>query len=57
MNLSTIFTEIERVDPEIYERVDERRSVIKNFLRGTTRLATTAVPVALGGLFNKAYGQ
>ncbi|GAA4054234.1 hypothetical protein GCM10022409_46600 [Hymenobacter glaciei] len=57
MNLSTIFDEIERVDPEIYDRVDARRGVIKNFLRGTTRLAAAAVPVALGGLFNKAYGQ
>lgn len=57
MNIARIFAEIERVDPEIYDRVDERRGVIKNFMRGTSRLAAAAVPVALGGLFNKAYGQ
>lgn len=57
MNIASIFAEIERVDPEIYDRVDERRGVIKNFLRGSSRLAAAAVPLALGGLFNKAYGQ
>lgn len=57
MNLATILAEIERVDPEFYGRVDPRRSVIANFLRGGARLATAAVPLALGGLFNKAYAR
>ncbi|GAA3969469.1 ferritin-like domain-containing protein [Hymenobacter antarcticus] len=57
MNLSNLFNEIESVDPEIYDRMDARRGVINRFARVGTRLATAAVPVALGGLFNKAYGQ
>ena len=57
MNLSNLFDEIARVDPEIYDRVDARRGVINRFLRVGSRLAAAAVPVALGGLFNKAYGQ
>ena len=37
--------------------MDARRGVISRFLRVGSRLAAAAVPVALGGLFNKAYGQ
>ena len=54
MNFSNILSEIERLDPEVYERTSERRSVIKNMTR-TVGLA--ALPFALGSLFNKAYGK
>lgn len=57
MNFSNILKEIENVDEEIYERVDERRNVVKNFLRFGSKLALVSVPVALGGLFTKAYGK
>ena len=57
MNLSNLFAEIERLDPEFYDRVDERRGVINRFVRGGARLAAAAVPMALGGLLNKAYGR
>ena len=57
MNLTNLFDEIARVDPEVYDRVDARRGVINRFARVGSRLAAAAVPVALGGLFNKAYGQ
>ena len=54
MNFSNILSHIAEVDPEVYERTSQRRSVIKNWMRGVT-LAT--LPLALGSLFNKAYGQ
>ncbi len=57
MNFSNILEEIESVDEEIYERTDERRKVIKNLLGSASRIALSAIPVALGGLLNKAYGK
>ncbi len=54
MNFSNILSEIEKLDPEVYERTSQRRSVIKNMTR-TVGLA--ALPFALGSLFNKAYGK
>lgn len=57
MNLHNIITEIEKVDPEVYERLDTRRNSMKQFARAGRMLALTAVPLALGSLFKKAYGQ
>lgn len=57
MNLPNILNEIENIDPEIYQRVDKRRNVIKNFMQLGSKLTLAAVPLALGGLFNKAYGK
>lgn len=57
MNISNIFKEIENVDEEIYERVDQRRNVVKKFLQFSSKIAMVSVPVALGGLLNKAYGK
>jgi hypothetical protein len=54
MNFSNILSHISAVDPEVFERTSQRRSVIKNWMRGVT-LAT--LPFALGSLFNKAYGK
>jgi hypothetical protein len=54
MNFSNILSEIEKIDPEVYERTSQRRSVIKNMM-GKVALAT--LPVALGALFQKAYGR
>ena len=54
MNFSSILAEIERLDPEVYERTSERRSVIKNWTRKVT---LAALPLAIGSLFNKAYGK
>lgn len=55
MNFSNILEEIENAEPEMYDRLDERRKAIKNFMRIGSRVALSAVPFALGGLFNKAY--
>lgn len=57
MNINNILTEIEKVDPEVYERLDGRRSAMKEFMRMSGKIALAAVPFALGGMFKKAYGQ
>lgn len=54
MNFANILSEIERLDPEVYERTSPRRSIIKTWSR---RVALTALPFALGSLFQKAYGK
>jgi rubrerythrin len=57
MNIQNIITEVEKVDPEIYERLNPRRKVIQQFAKLSGKLALAAVPVALGSLFSKAYGR
>ncbi len=57
MNLQNIITEIEKVDPEVYERFDSRRKVMKNFANLTGKIALAAVPMAVASMFSKAYGQ
>ena len=54
MNLQNIFNEIEKKDPEIYERLDTRRSAMKQFGRV---LALSAIPMALGSMLKKSYGR
>lgn len=57
MNLQHIVTEIEKVDPEVYDRFDSRRKVMKQFTNLTGKLALAVVPLAVSSMFNKAYGQ
>lgn len=57
MNIHNIITEVEKVDPEIYDRLSPRRKVIQQFAKLSGKLALSAVPLALGGLFSKAYGR
>jgi hypothetical protein len=57
MNIHHIITEVEKVDPEIYDRLSPRRKVIQRFANLGGKLALAAVPLALGGLFSKAYGR
>lgn len=57
MNVQNIINEIEKVDPEVYDRLDTRRHVMKRFSFIGKTLALAAVPTAFGSLFNKAYGQ
>ena len=53
MNLFKIIRDIEQVDPQVYERLNSRRSAFS--LVGKAALA--AVPLALGSVFQKAYGK
>ena len=57
MNIFNLVKEIEKVDPEIYDRLDSRRSVFKHFGGFGKKLAAAAIPLALGAVLNKAYGQ
>ncbi|HTL09052.1 MAG TPA: ferritin-like domain-containing protein [Chitinophagaceae bacterium] len=55
MNITNIIKEIEKVDPEVYGRLDSRRSAMKNFASIGGKIALAAVPLALGAVFQKAY--
>jgi hypothetical protein len=57
MNLQNILSEIEQVDPEIYERASGRRDIFKGFGTAGKRLTMAALPLALCAFFKKAYGQ
>jgi rubrerythrin len=57
MNIVNILEEIEKVDGEIYERLSPRRSAMKQFYNFGSKVALASVPLALGSMFKKAYGQ
>lgn len=54
MNFKHILNEIEKTDPEVYEKLSGRRQVLKNF---GSKVALAALPFAIGSMFKKAYGQ
>ena len=55
MNINQILQNIEQVDPEVYDRLDSRRDAVKQFAKVGGKIALTAVPFMLGGMFKKAY--
>lgn len=57
MNLLNIFNEIEKTDPEVYERLDDRRGAIKQFSSFAGKVAAVSLPFMLGSMLKKAYGQ
>jgi rubrerythrin len=57
MNLQNIISEIEKVDPEVYDRFDSRRQAMKMFAGMSGKIALAALPIAVASMFNKAYGQ
>jgi len=57
MNFFQIISEIEKVDPEVYDRLDSRRSVFKHMSGLGQKLTAAAIPLAVGAIFNKAYAQ
>ena len=57
MNLLNIITEIEKKDPEVYDRLNDRRAALKNFTGFAGKVAAVSIPFALGSMFKKAYGQ
>jgi len=57
MNIFHILSELEKVDPEVYERFDSRRRIFKHMTGIGKNLAAAAVPMAFTAIFNKAYGQ
>ncbi|WP_316815350.1 ferritin-like domain-containing protein [Pedobacter nyackensis] len=57
MNIVNILEEIEKVDGEIYERLNPRRAAMKDFFSMGKKISLAALPLALGSVFQKAYGQ
>ncbi|MDQ6761470.1 MAG: ferritin-like domain-containing protein [Bacteroidota bacterium] len=57
MNLQNIISEIEKVDPEVYDRLDTRRSAMRKFANLSGKVAVASIPFALGSMFKTAYGQ
>ncbi len=54
MNFKNILSEIEKSDPEVYERLSDRRKALQSF---GSKVALAALPLAIGSLFKKAYGR
>ena len=57
MNFFRILSEIEKTDPEVFERFDSRRRVFANMTGFGKKMTAAALPLAMGAIFNKAYGQ
>jgi hypothetical protein len=57
MNLFQIISEIEKVDPEVYDRLDSRRRIFKHMTGLGQKLSAAALPLAVGAIFNKVYAQ
>ncbi|MFP5079856.1 ferritin-like domain-containing protein [Pedobacter sp. JCM 36344] len=57
MNIVNILEEIEKVDGEIYERLNPRRAAMKSFANMGKKISLAAMPLAMGSMFQKAYGQ
>jgi rubrerythrin len=57
MNIYNIIEEIETADEAFADRVSPRRRVMKDLISFGGKLALSAVPLALGSVFTKAYGQ
>jgi hypothetical protein len=53
MNLYKILNDIEKSDADVYERLSSRR----NAFRFGGKIALAAVPLVMGNMFQKAYGQ
>jgi hypothetical protein len=56
MNIFNIIEEIEKVDPEISDRLNPRREALKNITKFGSKVAIASLPFAFGSMFKKAYG-
>ncbi len=57
MNILNILDEIEKVDGEVYERLNPRRKAMKDFFNFGSKVAAASIPFAIGSMFKTAYGQ
>ncbi|GAA4433201.1 hypothetical protein GCM10023188_22380 [Pontibacter saemangeumensis] len=57
MNIFKIIQDIEKVDGEVYDRLASRRQAFSSFGSFGKKVALAAVPIAMGSMFKKAYGQ
>lgn len=57
MNLHNILDQIEKIDTDVYNRPDDRRSALKNLVNVGGKLALATVPIAVGSLLQKSHAQ
>lgn len=57
MDFFKILTMLEERDPEMSDRLNTRRQALRDFADLGKKLTMAAVPVAMGSMFQKAYGQ
>lgn len=57
MNILNILEEIEKVDGEVYERLNPRRNAMRQFAGFGKKVALASLPFAFGSMFKKAYAQ
>ena len=57
MNIINILDEIEKVDADVYDRLNPRRAAMKDFFSVGKKVAAASVPFAIGAMFKKAYAQ
>ncbi|MBX0289043.1 ferritin-like domain-containing protein [Hymenobacter sp. HSC-4F20] len=57
MDLFKLISDIEKVDPEVYERLDPRRRVFKHFGLAGKAVTAAMLPGLVSGIFQRAYGQ
>jgi hypothetical protein len=57
MQFQHIFNEIKKVDPELPERLSDRRSAMKSFAGIGAKIGLAAMPFLIGSIFKKAYAQ
>ena len=52
-----ILSEIEKTDPDVYDRLDTRRNAMKSFAKTSGKIALASIPFAIGSMFQKAYSS
>ncbi|AXE18070.1 ferritin-like domain-containing protein [Runella rosea] len=57
MDFLKILNMIEERDPEMSDRLNSRRKALRDFADLGKKLTMAAVPLAMGSMFQKAYGQ
>jgi rubrerythrin len=57
MNILKILENIEKFDADVYDRLNSRRNVFASAGKFGTKVAIASLPLALGSMFKKAYGQ
>ncbi|WP_400193600.1 ferritin-like domain-containing protein [Hymenobacter sp. B81] len=57
MDIFQLISDIEKVDPEVYARLDTRRRAFRHLSGMGKKLTAAALPAFFGTVFTKAYGQ
>ncbi|QHT69432.1 ferritin-like domain-containing protein [Rhodocytophaga rosea] len=57
MNILKILENIEKFDADVYDRLNSRRNAFASAGKFGVKVALASLPLALGSMFKKAYGQ